>query len=499
MQVLGSSNVYNTLYDWQKPFVDQTLDKPRWGFFLDMGIGKTKISVSLAELHNSDLVIATSRLSKVQERDEPGSFADELQLAGYQVVYGDKLELKSTLKTIESAMENRQKLAIVTNHHSWEVRKGRMKEDGTKGRPGGRKLALLKWLILQHQNVCLIFDESHALKDRRSGITKEVQRLINGAEHRKYQKNIKHVYLLTGTPWTVGYVDLFSQLKLLGLKMTWGTFEDEFIVYEDFTYGGNPYDKPIKKYKNKKKLFDILEDHATFALTEAYYENLPKEITTVINVRRGKEYELMANEQSPHYRTFGGYEADTSALFSLRLRQLASGYMGNAEDADYFNLHKYTALRDLLTENENNYVIFYTYEPEMHLIQMACEEAGYVYDTYNGSVKESKWYFNEGRVGKKALIANTDAGGESISRQKYNSVIFFSLPDTWAAFDQACHRIYRIGQESATVFYYILKTVGTIEHQIWNKLKRGENYTQEMFEDQMKRGGLLMVTDDEEE
>ena len=33
-----SQAVYDTLYDWQKPFVDNHLDKERWGFFLDMGI-----------------------------------------------------------------------------------------------------------------------------------------------------------------------------------------------------------------------------------------------------------------------------------------------------------------------------------------------------------------------------------------------------------------------------------------------------------------------------
>ena len=432
----------------------------------------------------------------MQEREEPGSFAVELKLAGYEVIYGDQLELKRTLKTLDEIVKRKGKLAIITNHDSWGVRKARTFEDGTKGKSGGQKLALLKWLILQYKNTCLIFDESQYLKDRSANITKEVQRLVNGSEARKYQANIKHLYLLSGTPWTVGFVDLFSQLKLIGYRTTWQDFEHEFVIYDDVWYGGSPHNKPIKEYKNVARLYEILAQYTTFATTEAYYDDLPEEITTIINVRRGKEYELMANIESPEYRVFGGHIADTPAKFKLKLRQLASGYMGNAEDADYFNLHKYDKLKELLIQNEGNYVIFYTYTPEMYLIQSACEEAGYVYDTHNGFMQENGWYLDDTRKSKKAFIVNIFAGSEGLNKQKYNSMIFFSLPDTWAAFDQAIHRIYRLGQFAATVFYYIFKTVGTVEHQIWNKLKKGEDYTDETFEDQMRRGGLLDDVDE---
>ena len=78
--------VYNTLYDWQKPFVDKiieshlTEDYLRWGFFLRMGIGKTKIMVAAAEKRKSDCIIVTSIKSKVTEEFDEGSFGDELNL-----------------------------------------------------------------------------------------------------------------------------------------------------------------------------------------------------------------------------------------------------------------------------------------------------------------------------------------------------------------------------------------------------------------------------------
>ena len=93
--------------------------------------------------------------------------------------------------------------------------------------------------------------------------------MVNGSDARKYQKNIKHVYLLSGTPWTVGFVDLFSQLKLLGYKTTWKDFEDRFIVYDDAWYGSR-HNRPIKEYKNVETLYEILAQYTTFATTEAY-------------------------------------------------------------------------------------------------------------------------------------------------------------------------------------------------------------------------------------
>jgi SNF2 family DNA or RNA helicase len=188
------------------------------------------------------------------------------------------------------------------------------------------------------------------------------------------------------------------------------------------------------------------------------------------------------NKLNPYYRVFDNYICDTPSIFKLRLRQLASGFMGNADEAKYYSTHKLDKLTQLLEDNDENYLIFYNYTPELFMIMSVAEELGYVYDTYNGLTKEMNYYNDPNRKTKKLILANIKSGSVGLNLQEYKNAIFYSLPDVWSDFEQGVGRIERTGQKSNFVNVYVMMSVNTVESRIWDSLMKGKDYTDKMFE-----------------
>jgi SNF2 family DNA or RNA helicase len=299
-----------------------------------------------------------------------------------------------------------------------------------------------------------------------------------------FREHIKHVYIGTGTPFTVGYVDLFQQLKILGHKWTYDGFFKSYCVEDITVKRFNIFAQGIKEYKNVDQLLDLVEQYAFFARTENYYPFLPDRRMTALWVKQDEAYRKMSFDHldNPDYRVFDGFICDTPAIFKLRLRQLASGFMGNAEESNYYSTLKTDKLQEILEDSEDNYVIFYNYTPELFMIMSAAEEAGYVYDVYTGAHKDLK-YFNDTTItSKKLIIANIQSGSTGLNLQSYKNAVFYSLPDVWSDFEQGVGRIERIGQKSPFVDVYILMTIDTVETRIWDSLMKGKDYTDKMFE-----------------
>lgn len=519
----SESKIYNSLYEWQRPFIDRLYDKfdigkhtrkhTRYGFFLRMGIGKTKLMTTMAELHESDCVIVTSILPKVLEENINGSFGSELELAGYKVYYSHLLYQPKPLKDgkkrsgnseparaeryydqfIDDFM-NKRKIAFVNNYDNIMTKTGfAILHLLAGGNTGSKKLNQKdEGLIEGYNNITWIFDESHKIKSRDSQISKRIHSMLTNKiapglsviRDNYFKENIRHIYLGTGTPFTIGYVDLFQQLNILGHNWTFEEFFENYCIEDQKVKKFNVFARAIKDYKNVEQLLDIVEQYAFFARTENYYPFLPERRTTILWAKQDDSYRLMSwnNDKNPHYRVYDDYICDTPSIFKLRLRQLASGFMGNAEEANYYSSWKLDKLQEILEDSEDNYLIFYNYTPELFMIMSVAEDLGYVYDIYNGSVKEMNYYHNDKIKTKKLILANVKSGSVGLNLQSYKNAIFYSLPDVWSDFEQGVGRIERTGQESPFVDVYVLMTINTVEARIWDSLMKGKDYTDKMFE-----------------
>lgn len=497
--------IYDSLYPWQKKLVETIKEKDRFGLFLDMGTGKTPISLALAELHKCTKVIVITINSKTQETpDTEGSWLWWADKSAIDYIYSIKKDTHFDLRHAD---------LFVVNYESLFSRKGR-----------GLSAHVADFIASAwRHDCCIIVDESHKMKDLNSRQTKAIRDIKS--ELAAYANSL-YCYLLTGTPFTTGYIDLYSQLKFLGYPESKQKFIDEFCIRGN-VYGLLGWQQPIVGYKNIDKLFDVVHEYAV-TIESKSVSDLPEQIfikhTTPISEdfrifvsnkiagvelsnyakkRCGEEIFDKVNKKvnNPYYRAIGydaltgetEWLADTPAAFWMRARQLSIGFNGNAEHFQWFEKSRVDAIKRFLEENPDNYLMFYNYTPELFALYDICEELEYNIDVYCGEVKSLKFYEEYAAQTeaqrltntKNIIIANFASGSTGLNWQLYNKCIIASLPlyKDWA---QGIKRIHRTGQKK-TVFYHIFYQDNWLDKSMYKALTESVDYSEKMFMSDFER------------
>lgn len=396
----------------------------------------------------------------------------------------------------------------------------------------------------RHQPVTLLLDESHYIKDPEAQQTLALQAI---KRELMCMSSSLHTYLLTGTPFTRGFIDVWNQLKFLGCQMTKTQFKDQFCVLGNIR-GLLGWQQPIVGYKNVDKLYDLIHRYALTlksddvlklpeqVFTEHVHEPSPyftlltrerlllKTILNINNARREQGLPVLANEDvealiciweeehgkelhsisfddalkdnlslpNPWYRNIDypetAYLCDTPGSMWMRARQLSIGFQGNAEAATWYDQTRLDEIQNLLSEHEDNYVIFYNYVPEFTELFDMCVKLGYNVDIYNGDIKSLEnytRYSNESEEQrlldkKNVILSNFASGSTGMNWQLYNQCIIASLP-TYKHWAQGIKRVHRSGSTS-TVFYHIFLSRTWLDRGMWETLMNGTEYSQEMFD-----------------
>ena len=122
-------------------------------------------------------------------------------------------------------------------------------------------------------NVAIIVDESHKMKNLQSQQTLAINAIKRSLT---FRANKVYTYLLTGTPFTTGYIDLYSQLKTLGYPETKSSFVDRFCI-RGHVPGLLGWQQPIIGYTNIDELFNIIHEYAITVKSESVVD-LPEKI-----------------------------------------------------------------------------------------------------------------------------------------------------------------------------------------------------------------------------
>lgn len=506
-------SVYEALYDWQRPIVDKAVEKKAFGLFLDMGTGKTVQALAIAErLQANKILIVTKKAKALETEHTSGSWQQWITRMDREFQIVDKK------KANDHTFVQGKRQVFITNYESIPTRK----PDGVRE----TKLSPLPASFVKScigDKVVVILDESHCIKD---STTKQSKALFTlKRELLRYAKEL-HVYLLTGTPFTTGFIDVFNQLKFLDCPMTKTTFRDTFCRVGSIP-GLLGWQQPIIGYKNLPLLYELIHQYAITVKSSdvvklpeqifeehltppsLYFKALTKErisnadlVTTNRNrIKQGlpalpSDYELTPVSRTmvlnPWFRNIGfpneDWIADTPSLLWLRARQLSIGFQGNAEDSLWFDRTRLDQIEEHLAEHENNYVLFYNYTPEFYALFDIVDRLGYNIDVYNGEIK-SLYFYNryatqseeEQCVNKKnVILANFASGSTGMNWQCYNKCIIASLPPykDWA---QGLKRLHRVGQQE-NVEYHVFRSDNWLDNGMWSALMQNVEYTEEMFE-----------------
>jgi len=276
-----------------------------------------------------------------------------------------------------------------------------------------------------------------------------------------------HVILLSGTPTGGKYENLWSQMRLLGWKISKSTYWNQYVEVEYLdTFGGRSI-PIVVGYKRVDRLKAKMAEHGCRFLKTEEVMGLPEQTFTNVYCKTSKEYRTFRKRRLV---TVGDTElvGDTSLTQMLYERQLCGMYCKEKLDA----------FRDLLESTEDRVVVFYNFTEEWHLMGAITDEMGRHRSVING---DHKSLYNYDNYDDTVTFVQYKAGAMGINLQLSNKVVYFSLPLSSELFEQSKKRIHRIGQERPC-FYYIMMCRNSIEERILRTLKMRQDYTEKLFE-----------------
>lgn len=333
--------------------------------------------------------------------------------------------------------------------------------------------------LLQLHDFTLMLDESSLIQNEKAKQTKFIMKM-----------KPSNVILLSGTPTSGKYENLWTQAQLLGWVISKDRYDSTYINWKLTEDDGSGFRHKIvdmsDPYKNVERLKAKLREHGAVFLKTEDVLDLPEQNFIEVMVDAPKTYKKFMKDD--YIKLFqcnwsSGWEGKKKpvdmcgefieligdTIFTKRLyaRQLCS----------QFNQHKIDALTDLIQSTSDRLIIFYNFNDELDILKGICEALERPYSQVNGSIKDLLAYeeFDDS-----ISIIQYQAGAMGLNLQKCNKIIYFSLPERSELFEQSKKRIHRIGQ-SQSCFYYVMMTKDTIEGTIYENLKMRRDYTDDLF------------------
>ena len=321
----------------------------------------------------------------------------------------------------------------------------------------------LAWRRLELKSLrdfTLMLDESSLIQNKTAKQTKFILSL-----------NPAHVILLSGTPVSGKYENLWTQLHLLGWNISEDLYNRQYVNWA-YVESDGFFHKIVDKdnpYKNVERLRAKLRTYgADFLKTEDCFQ-LPEQTVIPVYVETSKEYRRFMKHgivELPDGTELIGDQVFTKRMYS---RQLCGQY----------SKAKIEAFRELLQSTNDRLIVFYNFTTELIELEAACNDAGRPFSLVNGSCKRLDEYE---KYEDSVTLIQPQAGAMGLNLQKANKIVYFTLPERSDLFEQSKKRTHRIGQERPC-FYWIMMCRGSVEEQIYQTLQERKDWTDQLFEE----------------
>lgn len=427
-------------HDYQRYATDFIINNPISAVLLEMGLGKSVISLSaINELMldyfdvSRTLVIAPLRVANNTWPDEIKKW-EHLKYLSYSVVTGSEKERLAALrKPAHIYLINRENV-------DWLI-----------------TISGIPWKFDM-----VVIDELSSFKSYQA---KRFKSLL------KVRPKVKRIVGLTGTPSSNGLMDLWAEFRLLDMGERLG----RYITYyrQNFFVPDKRNQQMIFSYKPKdgaeKKIYSLISD-ITISMKSKDFLKMPEcvmnEVIVTLSDKEQKLYDSLKQDMVLSLEE-NEIDAINAAALSNKLLQMSNGAVYN-DDKESFHIHdrKLDALEDLIEgANGKPVLVAYWFKHDLEKIK----------DRFDvREIKSAKdisdW--NEGKI-PVALIHPASAGHGLNLQAGGSTLIWFGLTWSLELYQQTNARLYRQGQDSTVVIHHIL-TKGTIDEDVMKALKAKE-------------------------
>lgn len=424
------------LYPHQIKALELTKEFDNVAYYLDMGLGKTFVGSEKMMQYGTKINLVVCQKSKVM--DWFSHFKEHYE--GY--IINDLTKRNEFDYFIDVAKQKQAKMIGIINYDLLYRRKELLKLD----------------------DFTLMLDESSKIKNKSAKRTKFILRM-----------KPSHVILLSGTPSSGKYENMWTQAHLLGWEISQKLFNSHYINFKKLYIGGSYINAVDMKnpYKNEERLKNKLREHgAVYMKTEDVLE-LPSQTFIEVKCKTTNEYKRFSKNDYVVLEDGTELIGDTQLNKRLYQRLLCGTY----------NKNKLQSLEDLIESTQDRIVIFYQFNSELNSVKLLCEKLNRPVSEINGNTKDMS---NYDECDDSVVCVQYQAGAMGLNLQKANKIIYFTLPESSDLFEQSKKRIHRIGQ-SKPCFYYLMICENSIEEDIYARLKQLKNYDDYLFmEEQTK-------------
>lgn len=425
-------------HDYQRYAAEFILTHPISALLIDMGLGKTSITLTAIydllfdsfEAHKV-IVVAPLRVARDTWSAEIEKW-EHLRELRYSVVVGAEQERLKALRTPAD-------IYIINREN-------------------------IQWLVEQSG---IPFDFDIAVIDELSSFKNHQSKRFKA--FMKIRPRLKRIVGLTGTPASNGLMDLFAEFKLLDMGERLGRFIGQY---------RNTYFQPDKRngmvvysYKPlpdaEQRIYDKISD-ITISMKAADNLAMPElislEYTVQLSEKEREKYDRLKKDLVLSTED-NEVTAANAAVLSNKLSQMANGAV-YSDDESVIEIHdrKLDALEDIIESmNGRPLLVAYWFKHDLERIKKRFDVR-----EIRSSEDISDW--NSGKI-PVALIHPASAGHGLNLQQGGSALVWFGLTWSLELYQQTNARLWRQGQTADTVVIQHIIAKGTIDEQIMKALK----------------------------
>lgn len=448
-------------YQYQRYCIDKIIDTPRLGLFLDMGLGKSAITLSaVTELMDRFevgrvLVVAPKTVAQSTWSGEAAKWEQFSDLRVSVILGTAAQRTKALYKPADIYVTSRDNIDWLVSTATAEGK---------------------KWPFDM-----LVLDESTSFKNPKAKRFRAV---------RKIRHLTPRIVLLTGTPAPNDIEDLWAQIFILDggerLERSLTAFRTHYCNSISM-FGGQ-----FCKYEPKKGAADAVLARISdicVSMKAADYLQLPDISFTDRDV-------ILSDPDMARYRKLEKeavlavadkeITAASAAALSNKLLQLSNGAVYDAEGRTHL-IHqaKIEALEELIESlNGKPVLVFYSFISDKE--RLLEHFKGRRISEYKGADTLAKWNSREldillAHPASTAYGLNMQAGG--------NYIVWFGLPWSYEQYVQANARLHRQGQKEKVMVYHLISR-GTRDEDVIKALamkEEGEEYVLESLKARIQK------------
>lgn len=424
-------------HKYQEEAINKIIEIDRCGLFLDMGLGKTVITLTaINDLMfnrfevNKVVIIAPLKVAEDTWVKELSKW-DHLTNLSMSLVLGDK---NKRIKALETQAD----IYVINRENvSW----------------------LVTYLGRDWDFDTVVIDELSSFKNPSASRFKSLKKVIGKSSR---------VVGLTGTPNPNGYIDLWSQIYLLDsgerLGKTLTRFRDTYFVpdkrdsYRIFTY---------KLKSGADKLINEEISDICISMKADDYLDLPDKIFVnhEISLKNRKIYDELEQEFYFEFDKGSEVTAASKSVLINKLLQLCNGAVYTDGDK-YQVVHddKLDKLEEIVESTLDSPILcFYQYKHDLDRIINR-------FDFAKELSQDNIDAWNKGKI--KLLLTHPASSAYGLNLQDGgNVIVWFGLPWNLELYQQANARLHRQGQRR-NVFIHHLICENTVEERALETLQR---------------------------